>query len=472
MSITETTIDFNTFEKKIYAYYCAKGREMLRDALEGYDGELRLSRDFKAYRHKGTRKTVIKTVMGEVEFRRAVYETHDDEGRKSYVYLLDDALGRSGSGFFSEFLSEEIARACCNGSYRNAAREVSELTGQTLSHTAAWNVVQNLGERVDAQESQAAALAAKNEGVGTVEAKLLFEEQDGVWLHLQGKDREEHGKSKEMKLAIAYNGAEKKGKKRYELTNKVACANFESVGKFQKRKEGIIAQTYNVDEIEKRFLNGDGASWIKRAITDDNVYFQLDPFHRNKAIVSAAPDANSKKTMLKLLYAKKIDELLTYIDALANSVEDEAAQTSLRALYTYFVGNRDGLVPCHRKGLAVPAPPDGVEFRHMGAMESNVFTIIGNRMKGRRACWSVDGGNNLARLLCLKSTAKLHDSLQKLSSASLPEKYTEEINVAMSSAKAPKADGKGFEPCHAGALPATPKWKAMRGIGKAMPMFS
>jgi hypothetical protein len=30
-----------------------------------------------------------------------------------------------------------------------------------------------------------------------------------------------------------------------------------------------------------------------------------------------------------------------------------------------------------------------------------------NRMKGRRAGWSVDGGNNLARLPCLKATPKL-----------------------------------------------------------------
>ena len=33
-------------------------------------------------------------------------------------------------------------------------------------------------------------------------------------------------------------------------------------------------------------------------------------------------------------------------------------------------------------------------------MESNVFTLIGNRMKGRRECWSIDGANNLAVLLC------------------------------------------------------------------------
>jgi len=55
---------------------------------------------------------------------------------------------------------------------------------------------------------------------------LLFEEQDGIHIKLQGKDRKTHGSGKEMKVAIAYDGAKKTGKKRYELTNKVACANF------------------------------------------------------------------------------------------------------------------------------------------------------------------------------------------------------------------------------------------------------
>ena len=37
-------------------------------------------------------------------------------------------------------------------------------------------------------------------------------------------------------------------------------------------------------------------------------------------------------------------------------------------------------------------------------------TIIGNRMKGRRACWSINGGNNLASILCLYNT----NSMDKL----------------------------------------------------------
>ena len=79
-------------------------------------------------------------------------------------------------------------------------------------------------------------MAAKNEGQGTLETKLLFEEMDGIWLHLQGASRKQYGRSKEMKVAIAYDGTEKTGKKRYRLTNKIATANFESAKRFRLRK--------------------------------------------------------------------------------------------------------------------------------------------------------------------------------------------------------------------------------------------
>jgi len=254
-------------------------------------------------------------------------------------------------------------------------------------------------------------------------------------------------------------------KKRYELTNKVACANFESTGKFQKRKEGVIAQRFNTDEINIRIVNGDGASWIKSAATDDAAHFQLDPFHRNRAIVRAASDENARKTMLKLLYSKQIDELLTYIDALANSVEDENRETTLRELHTYFSNNVEGLISYKQRGLDLPAAPEGKEYRSMGAMESNVFSIIGNRMKGRRRCWSVDGGNNLARLLCLKATKKLAETLQNLTSVALPEKYAEEIITSFSSSKIAKTVGKGYAGTHKAAAPATSDYKWLRNIG-------
>ena len=439
--IHEKAIDFKSFEKKLYADVCRLGCELYAEALSAWDCELHKSRDRSVYRDKGKRRTTLKTLMGEVEIWRHVYTFVDDEGKNGTVYLLDNAMGRADSGFFSEAMIERIGTLACESTYRTTANEISSLTGQTVSHTAAWNIVQKLGERVDEREQVLSTLAAKNQGQGEIETKVLFEEMDGVWINLQGKDRKKTvSGGREMKLAIAYDGWVKTGKNRYSLTNKVACASFESIGKFRKRKEGVIASAYAIDEINVRVLNGDGANWIKKA--DFDTIYQLDPFHRNRAILHSAPDENSRDEMLKLLRSKRIDELLAYIDALANSVDDKEVEAKLRDLHMYFANNSEGLVAYNQRGLEIPKPPDHKEYRRLGAMESNVFTIIGNRMKGRRACWSINGGNNLARLLCLKYTGKLHKTISSLSSQ-MPEKYAKEV-VTLSSIKVGSSVGKGW----------------------------
>jgi hypothetical protein len=438
---------------------------MIKTTLESWDLELSKSRDRELYRHKGKRKTVIKTIMGEVEYERTIYETITETGKKVFIYLLDEIMGKEGYGFISEMLSEQIVSASCESSYRNASRSVSELTGQTISHTAAWKVVQNVGKRVDTHEEQAAEKSKNNQGCGKIETPVLFEEQDGIWINLQGKDRKTYGKNKEMKVAIAYDGAKATGKKRYELTNKVACANFETVGKFQKRKEGVIAETYNVDEIEIRFVNGDGANWIKSAANDGHTHFQLDLFHRNRAIRQWVKDDEMRGHIFELLCEERIDELLEYIGALTNSVYDEQEKANLLELLSYFTNNKDGLVPYYRRGLKLPESPEGKEYRRMGAMESNVFTLIGNRMKGRRACWSINGGNNLARLLCLKHTKRLSDTLNNLTTVVLPEKYEQEITKEFSSKSIASSIGKGYNGYHQATAPAVPEYKWLRKLG-------
>ena len=178
---------------------CKCGREIISEILESYDEELREGRDKKEYRSKGKRRRTIKTVMGEVEFERNVYE------------------------------------------------------------------------------------------------------------------RKKYGSSKEMKLAIAYDGAIERAKGRYNLSNKVACADFEGVNKFVKRKEGVIASTYNVDETESRVLNGDSAEWIKKSIADEDTHFQLDPFHRNKAIYTNVKDKRKRALLFELLWDSRVDDVFSCV---------------------------------------------------------------------------------------------------------------------------------------------------------------
>jgi hypothetical protein len=260
-----------------------------------------------------------------------------------------------------------------------------------------------------------------------------------------------------MKVAIAYDGAKKAGKKRYILTNKVATANFETAKQFRKRKEGTIAATYKVDEIDHRLMNGDGANWINESAAPDT-HFQLDHFHISQAITRYVSNEEARELMRNLLYSKQIDLLLDVIEAYSNSPEDEKEQKNYLELLRYFTNNKDFLIPCHRRGLDLPEPPKDKVYRRMGAMESNIFTIIGNRMKGRRHCWSINGANNLARLLCLKTTGKLSETLQNLSSMALPERYAEEIESDLSAAKVPIREGKGYNGFKQMSVPSALPW--------------
>lgn len=317
---SRTESRFQEFREKVFKYLCECGQNIIKEILEDYDEEIRETRDKQKYRSKGKRKRSIKTVMGEVEFERNVYETVTEEGAKRYVYLLDKELGLSRSGFFSELMSELIVKRSCESSYGNAAQAVSEQTGQTLSHTAARNVVQTVGKEIDKQEIHNAELAKTHNGKEILESKILFEEQDGIWLKLQGESRKIYGTSKEMKLAIAYDGAIETAKGRYNLSNKVAYANFENVAAFVKRKEGVIANTYNVDEIESRILNGDGAEWIKKSIAEENGHFQLDPFHRNKAIYANAKDKRKRAVLFALLSEGKVDDVFSCYRCVSENV--------------------------------------------------------------------------------------------------------------------------------------------------------
>jgi hypothetical protein len=165
MILTNSEFDISTLEKEIYRNCCEYGRNLLKSILTKLDDDLMIHRDRHMYRHKGKRRTTLKTVMGEVEYDRALYKYTDETGVSSYVYLLEKELGFETIGFVSGLLAEKIAETSCEFSYRKAASAVSDLTGQPINHTGAWNVVQALGAKLDEHERQAAVLA-KN-GIGT-----------------------------------------------------------------------------------------------------------------------------------------------------------------------------------------------------------------------------------------------------------------------------------------------------------------
>ena len=308
-------------------------------------------------------------------------------------------------------------------------------------------------------------LAKAKKSEGCIETKLLYEEDDGVWLPLQGEDHKKYGSSKEMKVGIAYDGVlwsgDKSGKERRELHNKIAYTSFDSSAEYRKRKEGLVASRFNVEGIELRIRNGDGAGWVQGfGNADINI---LDVFHRNKALLMHVQQDGLRKLLMKQLYDKNIPMLRACIEAMINSEEDPKVQEHYQTLQTYYESNADGLLSAYDRDVKIPdtSEPGVIHHARLGSMESNVFTLIGNRMKGRRACWSIRGATNLADLLCLYHMTGFAGMFAGFA---VPAAKTPSSDwKPLSASKVPLKAGKGYECRSHATVPNLPWLKAIMG---------
>ena len=434
------------------------GRKLVVQALELRDQELAEARDKKRYRSKGKRQTSIKTKLGVIEYRRNVYvDNAAPEGVKC-VHLLDEELEIEKVGLVAEDVCQAAVTAVCESAYRGATKMITETTGLSISAQGVWDLIQKIGTNRKAQIERQAEQAAAHHSSGAIESKLLYEENDGIYLKLQGESRKENGSDKEMKVGIAYDGATwqigKDKKKRRTLDCKVAYASFENAQDFMKNKEGLVASRFNVNEIELRVINGDGAQWIQKH-GDANCIGVLDKFHRNKKITECVRDREFAALVRELVYTGRTEDALTCIEAQMNSVPDEQEKALLKELYSYYANNKDALPGYYDRGITIPSTrlPGKIHHARLGSMEGNIFTLIGNRMKGRRACWSENGANNLALILCAYHTTGM-ENMFSVAAPSASETDEPGTNPKASAGSTPVVEGHGYRFWRSGSISA------------------
>lgn len=436
LSLNDNGMTFKDLEKKIYKYACNEACKALTEILEVLDEKLMNERDTKMYRNKGRKQTCLRTIMGDVEYSRRIYEFKLEDGKKATKYLLDEYLGMDTIGNVSINLVETILTNVSELSFRKTAENIKLMCNQEISAQGVWNVVQTVGEKIKEIEDRKIELNDKEALKGEIETPVLFQEQDGVWLSIQGKDKPKgKSKKKELKLAVSYTGWTLRpgSKKEHIVVDKTVCASFDKVKHFKKLTEATIAEKYNVDEIQTRILNGDGAKWIKATCQDQDIHFQLDPFHISQAILRSVSDKKDKKELIALFREGKVDEgLETITKMLILNNDNEKDFNKLAILYDYLVSNRDGLIPYKlRDNIEMPTPPEGIEYKNLGTMEHNICDVLAQRMKGRKMSWSVNGADNLSKILSEKFSDRLFDTVDKIYRNIIPKEVVASINVSL-----------------------------------------
>lgn len=434
------TAKFEDMERKIYSAVCEAAREMTRELLEELDRYLMNTRDKKQYENKQIRKATVKTVYGEVEYNRHMYL---DRETKHYVYLLEDRMKMEKIGAVSSNLAKIISEAAAEMPYRKTAELISGTTGQTISSHGAWNVVQQIGKEIGREEEIMLNEMEEETTRGETESPIIFMEADGVYLNIQKNKKK--AKSQEMKLATVYTGWSKDGKK---LVNKKVLAGMAGSTKFNTKTEALIQSVFHIEADQVRVLNGDGAAWISNTYNPERI-FQLDRFHIVKKIRSAIKVKKFANQILgKMMsgdYSGGLQDIETYI----NSIDDGQHKKELkdvRDLYRYLTNNIDGLPRWQEQLMAlgiVLQAPEGQTYKNMGVQENQNCSLITNRMKGRKMRWSVEGADNLAKIIYTRENEDLEKIVEKYDGVIiLPDDYEKEIQI-LSADKVQKVIGSG-----------------------------
>lgn len=415
------SIQFGELEKKIYSLVCELGCNILKTILETQDSEIMKSRDKKIYRHKGYKVNCIKTLMGEVEYKRAIYLV-DNGKKKEHIFLLDKETKIRSFGKISSNLAEKMLKTVVDTiSYRKGAEEIRTLTNEVISHEGLRDLVYKIGEEIEKKEKELIKLHKQEKLYqGTREIPVLFEEADGLWINLQGKDRKEqiekykqkcereHKKyeplksvKSELKLHVMYEGWTKDNK-RHSLVNKEYISGFMTPKTLEKIRNAKVYQKYNTNSIELRVLNGDGANWIKNICTNDTIY-QKDSFHIQQEITRDIKEKEYQEELSKILEEKRYSEIYSYIENLKYECGgEEKIVNKLKTLQKYL---KDGLPRYQdiliQQGKEIPKAPEGIQYRDMGIMESQIFTVLKVKLCSGRKSWSKEGSTYMSKLCAI-----------------------------------------------------------------------
>lgn len=421
--VTEKEEKFNDLEKKIYKFVCFFGCMILKLMLEAYDRKLMNARDSKKYRHKGLRRNTIKTIMGEVEYRRVMYEV-EEAGIKKTVYLLDEKLHINGEGKVSENLIQKVVEVVpITDSYRKAETVIKETTNTVLSFEAIRGIIVKVGDKITKKEKEERKLLKKKQLIeGLKQITALFEEADGIWINLQGKDREKRLEEQkeeckkeekefnprmkiktELKLHVMYEGW-KKGDKRHSLVNKQYIAGIMKPKEIRELRDARVYQQYDIGSIKMRVTNGDGAKWTK-GTTAKGGFYQKDEFHIMQAIVRNVPK-EYRNIIVELVKKKEYKKIQRAIEGLKYEVDGEyKAIEKLNRLQSYLSKDLER----YQDVLEVPEAPEGIEYRNMGTQESQIFSKLKKRFCSGRKAFSEHGANALAKVCVLSEKFSIEE---------------------------------------------------------------
>jgi hypothetical protein len=372
------------------------GLSIIAETLEEMDEELRNSGIRKTRWSIVKRdETTLLTSLGNVTYKKTLF-INKESGERSY--LLDQLMGLESHARMTEDAEAKILEETVETSYRKGGKNAS-LTDHVSKQTVK-NKIHKLSFSAHKKD------ISEKKKIRTLHINADEDHVSAQFYEKKGDIKKQEGRKYNTfmpKLIYVYEDiiadteSPKVTKIRYKLKNPHFFGGMyegKENAELWKEVETYIEEHYDIDYLEKIYICGDGASWIKAGCDYiGKSVFVLDKFHRNKYIndsvshmMDSKSDAWDRITDCFLMENKK--EFNKVYSELKNYAETESKKNAIEEARKYLINNWNGIVIYNQEGKSIKGC----------SAEGHVSHIYSSRMSSRPLGWSRKGTDKMSRL--------------------------------------------------------------------------
>lgn len=386
--------NLGSWEEEIFNWACSLAQEVSKGLLESIDKELMREKE-PSLKVECLKEHRITTAFGDVRVKRRLYRNSNGDCR----FLLDEKMGLDKGCHVSTKVKDLATFISSHFPFQRSEEILRAILPSGISHTSIHRLVSKIIDPYLEAEEEEIEEVFEDGVIPESEGRIvshLFVEADGTGIALQ----REEAKRAEVKAGIAYEGWQKISKDRYRLKKKTVYSGIMDGERFWEGFSLALAKKYDLSQISKVIVGGDGASWVKKGAELLGGLYELDRFHLKRALHRGLANAPLVAEVYQACIIGEIDKVDRLLIEAQEKIDGDKAKEIMR-LRGYLMENCYGLRDYR---LVV----DGDGLRGLGAIEGNVDKLVVNRMKKRGMSWTIKGAQRMARLITLRETGQLH----------------------------------------------------------------
>ena len=278
--------------------------------------------------HKKDQIRSILTRLGLVEWCRDYYKNVEDG---SYCYPLDAMIGVRPYARIGDTVCADLVNMGAELSY---ARSADIVTGGAVSRQS----VRDIFLRLDVPEP---TFHGRKSGVRELH---VYADEDHA--HMQRPGKEKGKRSQIVPMVTVSEGVQAVGVSRSKVAEAMRFADEHFDTKALWRNvAGYICASYDVNDIEKIVVHGDGGQWIRNGLSEfAQTEHQMDKFHfekRLRALCKAFPERNVRYTLCHALISDDRRRIDQYLRELNETAGNDQKRHLIMDFGTYLMGYWD-----------------------------------------------------------------------------------------------------------------------------------